>query len=36
MLKFLLGPDDWLGRRQGLCLFLLFVGILIVGALTDV
>lgn len=32
-MRFLLGPDDWLGRRPNLCLFLLLVGFLIVSAL---
>lgn len=33
MMRFLLGPDDWLGRHQGMCLVLLAVVILAGGSL---
>lgn len=33
-MRALLNPDDWLGRRPALCLTLVFVLLLVEGALT--
>jgi hypothetical protein len=33
MMRRLLGPNDWLGRHQGVCLVLLASTLLIVGSL---
>jgi len=33
MMRFLLGPDDWLGQHQGACLALMVVVILAGGSL---
>lgn len=34
MMRFLFNPDDWLGRHQGVCLFLTFLLVLAEGALS--
>lgn len=33
MMRTLFNPDDWLGRRPGLCLVLLAITILVGGAI---
>ena len=33
MMRFVMGPDDWLGRKQGLCMVIIGALILLVGAI---